>query len=147
MDSLPMLRQTWCRIWRMSTRIILMCLWCTTASPDGLYAQMGKPEVLYYKSWGLVIGIQNYLVAPKMPNAIEHGKEVATALRQLGFDEVVELYDKDASSKRLLQILNDYLPRKVGRQDRVVIFFAGQTGMTSDGPSKELDIWSHGMPN
>jgi len=133
-----MLRQTWCRTWRMSTCIVLTSLWCTIASPDGLDAQMGKPEVLYYKSWGLVIGIENYLVAPRMPNAIEHGKEVAAVLRQLGFDEVIELYDKDASSKRLLQLLNDYLPRKVGRQDRVVIFFAGQTGMTSDGPSKEL---------
>ena len=101
-------------------------------------AQIGKPEGLYYKSWGLVIGIENYAVAPKMPGAIERGKEVAGALRRLGFDEVIELYDKDAGSKRLLQMLTDYLPRKVGRQDRVVLFFAGHAGVTSENPGKEL---------
>ncbi|HET6676116.1 MAG TPA: caspase family protein [Nitrospiraceae bacterium] len=93
---------------------------------------------MYYKSWGLIIGIENYLVAPKMPGAIERGKEVAAVLRQLGFDEVVEIYDKDASSKRLLQMLTDYFPRKVGRQDRVVIFFSGHAGTSSDGPGKEM---------
>jgi tetratricopeptide (TPR) repeat protein len=101
-------------------------------------AQMGKPEGLYYKSWGLVIGIENYAVAPKSPGAIERGKEVAGSLRRLGFDEVIELYDKDATSKRLLQMLSDHLPRKVGRQDRVVVFFAGHAGVTSDGPGKEV---------
>jgi tetratricopeptide (TPR) repeat protein len=105
--------------------------------PDAA-AQVGKPEGLYYKSWGLVIGIENYLIAPKMPGAIDRGKEVAATLRQLGFDEVVEIYDKDASSKRLLQMLTDYLPRKVGRQDRVVIFFSGHAGTSSDSPGKDM---------
>jgi tetratricopeptide (TPR) repeat protein len=93
---------------------------------------MGKPEGLYYKSWALIIGIENYAVAPKMPGAIERGKAVAEALRRLGFDEVIEIYDKDASSRRMLQMLTDYLPRKVGRQDRVVLFFAGHAGVSSE---------------
>jgi len=101
-------------------------------------AQLGKPEGLYYKSWAVVIGIENYLVAPKVPGALESAHAMAAALRELGFDEVIELQDKDASSKRLMQILNDYLPRKVGRQDRVVIFFAGHGGVTQDFQSKEL---------
>ncbi|MGZ8383570.1 MAG: hypothetical protein ACXWWE_06115, partial [Nitrospira sp.] len=83
-------------------------------------AQLGKPEGLYYKSWAVVVGIENYPVAPKVPGALESAHAVAAALRGLGFDEVIELQDTDASYKRLLQILNDYLPRKVGRQDRVV---------------------------
>lgn len=105
-------------------------------SPVG--AQLGKPEGLYYKSWAVVIGIENYLVAPKVPGALESARAMAAALRELGFDEVIELQDKDASSKRLMQVLNDYLPRKVGRQDRVVIFFAGNAGITQDFQSKEL---------
>jgi uncharacterized caspase-like protein len=115
----------------------LLALLCTVAVSDTA-AQVGKPEGLYYKSWGLIIGIENYAVAPKMPGALERGKEVARALRQLGFDEVIELYDKDATSKRLLQMLTDYLPRKVGRQDRVVIFFTGHAGVTSESPGKEV---------
>lgn len=101
-------------------------------------AQLGKPEGLYYKSWAIVIGVENYLLAPKIPGTIEDAKRVAQAFRQLGFDEVVELYDKDASARRLQQTLSDFLPRKVGRYDRLVIYFAGHAGVTQDFDAKEL---------
>jgi tetratricopeptide (TPR) repeat protein len=101
-------------------------------------AQLGRPEGLYYKSWAVVVGIDNYLVAPKLQGAIADAKAVAEILRKLGFDEIVELYDKDASSRRLFSILDDYLPRKVGRHDRVIFFFAGHAGSTLDMRSKEL---------
>lgn len=95
-------------------------------------AQLGKPEGLYYKSWAIIIGIEHYVVAPPIPGAISDAKRVAEAFRRLGFDEVVEFYDKDASSRRLHQILNDMLPRKVGRMDRLVIFYAGHAGVMLD---------------
>lgn len=95
-------------------------------------AQLGKPEGLYYKSWAIIIGIENYVLAPPIPGAISDAKKVAEAFRRLGFDEVVEFYDKDASSRRLHQLLNDMLPRKVGRMDRLVIFYAGHAGFVQD---------------
>jgi tetratricopeptide (TPR) repeat protein len=101
-------------------------------------AQLGKPEGLYYKSWAIVIGVENYLLAPKIPGVIEDAKTVAQAFRQLGFDEVVELYDKDASARRLQQMLSDYLPRKVGRYDRLVLYFAGHAGVMQDHDGMEL---------
>ncbi|NOS83261.1 MAG: tetratricopeptide repeat protein [Nitrospira sp.] len=101
-------------------------------------AQLGKPEGLYYKSWAIVIGVENYLLAPKIPGAIDDARAVAQAFRQLGFDEVVELYDKDASARRLQQTLSDFLPRKVGRYDRLVIYFAGHAGVTQDLAGQEL---------
>lgn len=101
-------------------------------------AQMGKPEGLYYKSWALVVGIEQYSIAPKLPGAVERGKAVAAALRQLGFEEVIEIYDKDATSRRLRQILTDYYPRKVGRQDRLVLFFAGHAGVTADTDGRDM---------
>jgi tetratricopeptide (TPR) repeat protein len=101
-------------------------------------AQMGKPEGLYYKSWAIVIGVENYLLAPKIPGVIEDAKAVAQAFRQLGFDEVVELYDKDASARRLQQMLSDFLPRKVGRYDRLVLYFAGHAGVMQDLDGMEL---------
>jgi len=116
---------------------ILLCFFfswnCVSAS-----AQMGKPEVLYYKSWAVIIGIENYLIAPKLSGAIEEGKTVAQTFRQLGFEEVVELYDKDASLRRLQQTLTDFLPRKVGRQDRLIVYFVGHTGITQDPAGKDL---------
>ncbi|MER3423979.1 MAG: hypothetical protein C4293_12870, partial [Nitrospiraceae bacterium] len=51
------------------------------------YGQAGKPEGLYYKSWGVVIGINDYLVAPKLDGAVADAKAVADALRRLGFEE------------------------------------------------------------
>lgn len=106
--------------------------------PPSASAQLGKPEGLYYKSWAVVIGVENYLLAPKIPGVIEDAKAVAQALRQLGFDEVVELYDKDASFRRMQQTLSDFLPRKVGRYDRLVLYFAGHAGVTQDLAGKEL---------
>ena len=113
---------------------VLVATCCLPAA----FAQLGKPEGLYYKSWAIVIGVENYLLAPKIPGAIEEAKTVAQAFRQLGFDEVVELYDRDASARRLQQTLSDFLPRKVGRYDRLVIYFAGHAGVTQDLDGKEL---------
>lgn len=115
-----------------------LLLACLLGSSQQAEAQLGRPEGLYYKSWAVVIGINDYLVAPKVQGAVEDGKLAAEALRAMGFDEVMEVYNKEASSKRLHFILNDYLPRKVGRQDRVVFFFAGQASSTQDMHNKEM---------
>jgi tetratricopeptide (TPR) repeat protein len=121
-----------------------------TFCPPSASAQLGKPEGLYYKSWAIVIGVENYLLAPKIPGAIEDAKTVAQAFRQLGFDEVVELYDKDASVRRLQQTLSDFLPRKVGRYDRLVLYFVGHAGVTQDLAGEELGYlvpWDAQMGN
>lgn len=100
-------------------------------------AQLGKPEGLYYKSWAVIIGIENYVLAPPVPGAISDARKVAERFRRLGFDEVIEFYDKDASSRRLHQLLNDMLPRKVGRMDRLVIFYAGHAGFMQDSDGQD----------
>lgn len=100
-------------------------------------AQLGKPEGLYYKSWAIIIGIENYLLAPAIPGAIDDAKQVAQAFRKLGFDEVVEIYDKDAGFRRLHQVLSEMLPRKVGRMDRLVIFYVGHAGVAQDADGKD----------
>ena len=84
--------------------------------------------------------LKTSLLAPKIPGVIEDAKAVAEVFRKLGFEEVVELYDKDASSRRLQQTLVDFLPRKVGRQDRLVIYFSGHAGITQSGTGKDLVI-------
>lgn len=122
----------------MPVRLLFAALTIWVLSPLVASAQLGKPEGLYYKSWAVVIGIENYLVAPKVEHARDSAKAVGDALRALGFDEVVEVYDKDASFKRLTGLLNDTLPRKIGRQDRLVIYFAGHAGTTLDMHGKEL---------
>ncbi len=109
----------------------------SVGTPSTAEAQLGKPEGLYYKSWAIIIGIEHYVLAPPIPGAINDAKKVAEAFRRLGFDEVVELYDKDASGRRLHQLLNDMLPRKVGRMDRLVIFYAGHAGLIQDADGQD----------
>jgi uncharacterized caspase-like protein len=116
----------------------LLALACILSLIPTADAQLGRPEGLYYKSWAVVIGINDYLVAPKLDGAVEEGKAVADAFRKLGFQEVLEVYNKDASSKRMHFILNEHLPRKVGRQDRVVIFFVGHAGASQDMHNKDI---------
>src|SRR5574338_1387658 len=129
-------------LWRMS--LCLLLLW--GAQVFGMFpgialstaeAQLGKPEGLYYKSWAIIIGIENYVLAPPIPGAISDAKKVAETFRRLGFDEVIEFYDKDASSRRLHQLLDDMLPRKVGRMDRLVIFYVGHAGFMQDSDGQE----------
>ena len=139
--------------YRRSRAFLLACLaysLVATSCPLSASAQLGKPEGLYYKSWAIVIGVENYLLAPKLPGAIEDAKAVAQAFRQLGFDEIVELYDKDASVRRLQQTLSDFLPRKVGRYDRLVLYFVGHAAVTQDLAGKELGYlvpWDAQMGN
>jgi tetratricopeptide (TPR) repeat protein len=124
-----------------SRRFLIVCLvssMLAVCGPQLVSAQLGKPEGLYYKSWAIVIGVENYLLAPHIPGAIEDAKKVAQTFRKLGFDEVIELYDKDASARRLQQTLSDFLPRKVGRYDRLVVYFVGHAGVTQDLAGQEL---------
>lgn len=130
--SWPSLRQ----IQKRLVAIFFCVVFSSNFSPAS--AQLGMPEALYYKSWAVVIGIENYLLAPKLPGVIDDAKAVAEAFRLLGFEEVVELYDKDASVRRLQQTLTDFLPRKVGRRDRLILYFAGHAGVAQDLAGKEL---------
>lgn len=116
--------------------VVVVCVVLSMASQA--MAQLGKPEGLYYKSWAVVIGIENYLLAPPIPGALNDAKQVAQAFRRMGFDEVLEISDKEASSRHLQQVFSNFLPRKVGRMDRLVIFYAGHAGVTQDADGKDL---------
>ncbi|MGE3152482.1 MAG: caspase family protein [Nitrospiraceae bacterium] len=124
--------------WIVRSGLFLLPWAALVAVPTPAQAQAGKPEGLYYKSWAVVVGIEDYLVAPKVPGAAADAKAMAESLRGLGFEEVIELYDKKVTSKQFHFILNDVLPRKVGRGDRLVLYFAGHAGQTTDAGGAPL---------
>ena len=66
---------------RMFVCLVAMCAAGTVGILSIAHAQVGKPEGLYYKSWAVVVGVENYLVAPKVPGALESAHAVAAALR------------------------------------------------------------------
>ncbi len=104
-----------------------------TVQRQGLVAEKVESKQLYTRSVGVVIGVDAYTSWPHLTYAVHDAKEVQKALKAMGFDEVIELLDRDATQARILQLFATELPRKVGKNDRVVIFFAGHA-QTQDLP-------------
>jgi TolA-binding protein len=119
--------------------VLLPLLCCSLgASGSPLLADVVPPDSLYDKSRAVVVGIEQYPQGRSLPGAVEEAKQVAQAFRQLGFEEITELYNKDATARRLHQALTDVFTKKVDRSGRVVVFFVGQTGTTRDGQGRGM---------
>ena len=88
---------------------------------------------LYEKSFAVVIGINNYEKWPSLEFAVSDAGAVREKLKDTGFDEIITILDKEATQRRILTELFHELPKKVGRNDRVMFFFAGH-GQTETLP-------------
>jgi caspase domain-containing protein len=106
-----------------------------TVQRQELVGEKVESKQLYTRSVGVVIGVDAYASWPHLTYAVHDAKEVQKTLKAMGFDEVIELLNRDATQARLLQLFETELPKKVGKNDRVVIFFAGhaQTQALPDG--------------
>jgi uncharacterized caspase-like protein len=87
------------------------------------------PITEYRKSWAIVIGIDNYRYMGKLGNAVNDAEELALTLKDIGFDQCIELYDEDANKESIISLFVDDLPGKIKEKDRLLIFFSGH-GMT-----------------
>jgi peptidoglycan/xylan/chitin deacetylase (PgdA/CDA1 family)/regulator of sirC expression with transglutaminase-like and TPR domain len=96
-------------------------------------------EPLYRTSFAVIIGINKYQSWPRLQYAVND----ATAVRDMLVDQlrfkpenVFVLLDEDATRERILALLGETLadPQRVGREDRVVVFYAGH-GATRRLPS------------
>ena len=87
---------------------------------------------LYDKSYAVVIGINDYEKWPSLEYAVNDAKAMEKKLKSLGF-ETITLINQSATQDNILKVLGDELPRKIGRNDRVIIFFAGH-GQTEQLP-------------
>ena len=97
------------------------------------------PGELYRESHALVIGINQYGAWPKLSHAVRDAQAVRESLvTRFGFkaDNVTLLTDADATRANILKALNDRFgdARRVKRDDRVFVFFAGH-GSTRKLPS------------
>lgn len=89
----------------------------------------------YGKSFAVVIGINSYEKWPALEFATNDAKAVKQRLVKTGFDEITTIFDQEATQRRILTELFSELPQKVGRNDRVLFYFAGhgQTEELQDG--------------
>ncbi len=81
----------------------------------------------YARSWALVVGVSRYPNAAPVPYAVEDARTVSAALRRSGFasGRIIELLDGEATRQNIQDVLSVELVRRTGRDDRVVVFFAG----------------------
>jgi formylglycine-generating enzyme required for sulfatase activity len=76
------------------------------------------------KAYAVVIGIDSYQKIGSLRYAVADAKAVAQTLRQRGY-AVTELYNERATKRAIESELRTKLPRRVGKDDRVLIFYAG----------------------
>jgi hypothetical protein len=93
----------------------------------------------YQRRVAAVIGVNDYVHWPRLSGARPDAEKVAERLRGLGFEPVLELYDRQATRGAILELLGSKLPGVVGENDLVVIFFAGhgQTETIGDGAREQ----------
>ena len=105
-----------------------------SVTPNPRDGKSYRPQ--YRRRVGAVIGINQYRYWPALEGATPDARRTAEKLRKLGFDEVIEIYDEDATRHEILTLLGDRLPAKLGEEDLVFIFFAGH-GQTETLPNGE----------
>ncbi len=84
-------------------------------------------QSFYRDSWAVVIGINNYIKAPKLRYAVKDAEEFAEVIvNYYGFkrENVIKLIDREATKENIMKAF-DKLRSVADREDRVLIFFAG----------------------
>jgi S1-C subfamily serine protease len=91
-------------------------------------------DSLYNHSYAVIIGINTYDKWPSLEYAVNDARAVEKRLKEMGFDTIT-LLDNYATRESILKVLGDELPKRVVKNDRVIIFFAGhgQTEELADG--------------
>jgi len=104
-----------------------------TAPPGGRGGLKGTVKV-YDKSVAVVIGIDQYRSAniPALGGAVRDAKLVAAELRNQGFT-VTTLINDQATGRAIKELLGDLLPNRIGREDRVLVYYAGHGTSTGKG--------------
>jgi len=95
---------------------------------DPASGQSGEVK-LYNKSYAVIIGIDNYPTLPQdrqLSYAVKDAKGIEKVLKQqYKFDNIITLYDQQATKNCILELLTDELPTKLGEDDSLFIFWAG----------------------
>ena len=98
---------------------------------------------LYQNSWAVLIGINDYKNKdiPDLKFAEKDVADMRRSLRRLGFpsNQILTLTGRKATKGNILRLLGDQLPRKVGRSDRVIVYFSGH-GMDEKVGGRERGV-------
>ena len=92
-----------------------------------------SPPSTFARSLAVVIGINDYARGiPPLRTAVNDAQRLGSVLATQHGYEVIEILDSNATRARLVTLLTDELPSRVGADDRVCFYFAGH-GVAIDG--------------
>ena len=131
-------------------RILLLCLMLLLIAAAGAHAaetrglhviakdlatgQQGEVK-LYNKSYAVIIGIDKYPNLPpdrQLSYAVRDAQGIEQVLRkQYKFDKIVTLYNEQATQKGIVRLLTNELPKEMGSEDSLFIFWAGHGNQES----------------
>ena len=107
---------------------------------DGLTAKKNISVQLAKKkeaAWAVVIGVNKYKNLPMLKYAVNDAREFYSYLVEVNLipkDHASLLLDEEVTLDRIRSILGTYLRQKAGKNDMVIIYFAGH-GATEVDPS------------
>ena len=124
----------------------------TALDNENLTSEPKSITVFYEKEkgeiWAAVIGINNYRHVRKLDYARNDASAFADYLRtnlDIEADHLFELYDGHATKRNIQSLLGTQIRSKAGREDTVLIFFAGhgapeesETSLDGDGIEKYI---------
>jgi len=79
----------------------------------------------YSNKIAVVIGINDYYKLPKLDGAVPDAKRMSNLFKELGFNKVIEILDKNATRVGILDELGYKLKKELTKDDLLVIYFAG----------------------
>jgi len=101
---------------------------------DQITNQSGEVK-LYNKSYAVIIGIDQYQNLPpgrQHSYAVKDAEGVAATLKKhFRFDRITTLYNQEATKERIMKLLTSELPRDMGEEDAVFLFWAGHGNQDS----------------
>ena len=84
---------------------------------------------VYGASWAVIIGVNDYQNPriPKLRYAVNDARAMERELLSQGFprDHVITLVDRQATKAAIERVIGDALRTRMGREDRLLVFFAG----------------------
>ena len=110
----------------------------SVVAKDSATNQTGEVN-LYNKSYAVVIGIDRYrnLSADRqLKNAVSDAKGIENTLRKYyRFDKIFAIHDEQATRDNIMRLLTSELPKTIGKEDALFIFWAGHGNQekTDDG--------------
>lgn len=110
----------------------------SVVAKDTVTNQLGEVK-LYNKSYAVIIGIDRYrnLSADRqLKNAVSDAKAIENTLRKYyRFDKIFAIHDEQATRDNIMRLLTSELPKTIGKEDALFIFWAGHGNQekTDDG--------------